>query len=210
MVYWLRAAPRNIAPQEHIDVVLRGSRGAQPDAGILAELYEQYYDRVARYIASRTGNRDVAEDMAGDVFLRAVESFGSFQHRGVPVQAWLFRIAHNLIVDHYRRGSRRHTIPIDETFDIAGASDVQAEVEHRLTMERVYQAMQHLNAGQQEVISLRFMAGLSAEDAGTVMGRTSGAIRELQRTAIKALRSRLGPVAAQLGFAAPEGAGETP
>ena len=79
---------------------------------------------------------------------------------------------------------------------IAGSADTAAEVEQRLAMERVRQMMEHLNQAQQEVISLRFSGQLSAEETGAVMGRTPGAVRELQRTALKALRALMVPGAA--------------
>ena len=169
---------------------------AKPDTQTLTVLYEELYDRIARYVTARTGNRDVGEDLAGEVFVRAVESIGSFRERGVPVEAWLFRIAHNLVVDHYRRSARRPIVPIDDAMGLAGSADTAGEVEQRLAMERVAQMMQRLNPAQQEVISLRFSGELSAEEAGAVMGRTPGAIRELQRTALKALRALMGPEAA--------------
>ena len=172
-------------------MALPSSGPPRVDAVVLADLHEQYYDRIARYIAVRTGDRDAAEDMAGDVFLRAVESLGNFEQRGIPLQAWLFRVAHNLVVDHLRRRSRRRSVPLDEAMATPDRSDPAGEVEHRLSMERVDQAMVELNPAQQEVIALRFMGGLSSEEAGAVMGRTAGAIRELQRTAIGALRGML-------------------
>ncbi len=173
-----------------------GSDRARPDAQILANLYDELYDRIARYVTARTGSRDLGEDLAGEVFVRAVESIGSFRTRGVPIEAWLFRIAHNLVVDHYRRSARRPSVALDDAMQLAGSADTAAEVEQRLAMERVRQMMQQLNPAQQEVISLRFSGELSAEEAGAVMGRTAGAIRELQRTALKALRALMGPEAA--------------
>ena len=172
-----------------------GASETRPGAEILAGLYEEFYDRLARYVTARTGNRDIGEDLAGEVFVRAVESIGSFRQRGVPIEAWLFRIARNLVVDHYRRSARRPTVPLDDSMQIAGSSDPAAEAERHIEMEQVMSMMQHLNPAQQEVISLRFSGGLSAEEAGAVMGRTPGAIRELQRTALKALRALMGPEA---------------
>ena len=180
---------------------------AKPDTQTLTVLYEELYDRIARYVIARTGNRDVGEDLAGEVFVRAVESIGSFRERGVPVEAWLFRIAHNLVVDHYRRSARRPIVPIDDAMGLAGSADTAGEVEQRLAMERVAQMMQRLNPAQQEVISLRFSGELSAEEAGAVMGRTPGAIRELQRTALKALRALMGPEAVHPGAASGEATG---
>jgi RNA polymerase sigma-70 factor, ECF subfamily len=191
MVYWNEVSKLNVPFQEHSAVALQGRDSAQQDAADLAGLFEQYYDRIARYIAVRIGNRDAAEDMAGEVFLRAVESIDSLAKPDVPAQAWLFRVAHNLVVDHYRRNSRRPTVAIDDAMEIPGATDLVGEVELRMDMERVNAVIVQLNDGQQEVIALRFMGGLSAEEAGAVMGRTSGAIRELQRTALKAIRALL-------------------
>ncbi len=207
MLYLRGPALLEAPPQEHAGVAAKGQDHSESGGHALAGLYEQYYDRVLRYVASRVSNRDAAEDLAGDVFVRAVESFGSFKDKGVPVQAWLFRIAHNIVIDHYRRSAHRRSSPIDEAMDVASGSDPQAEVEHRLTMERVNAMMERLSPAQQEVIALRFMGGLSAEEAGQVMGRTSGAIRELQRTALKSLRSLLGPEMTGLGMAGREGGG---
>ena len=158
---------------------------ARLDDQAFAELYEHYYDRVVRYIAARTGSRDAAEEMAGDVFVRALESLDTIQERGIPPGAWLFRVAHNLVVDHHRKRARRRGVPLEEASNVAGVSNPAEEVEHLLTMEGVYRSMVRLNPAQQEVLALRFMGGLSSEEAGAVMGRTSGAIRELQRTALK-------------------------
>ena len=184
-----------------------GSDRARPDAQTLADLYEKLYDRIAWYVTARTGNRDIGEDLAGEVFVRAVESIGSFRDRGAPIEAWLFRIAHNLVVDHYRRNARRPAVSLDDAMQLPAAADTHGEVEQRLAMERVTQMMQHLNPAQQEVIALRFSGGLSAEEAGAVMGRTAGAIRELQRTALKALRSLMGPEAAHPAPASPQEGG---
>lgn len=160
-------------------------------ATALGELYESYYDRIARYIALRIGNWDSAQELAGDVFLRAVESLDTFQWRGIPMQAWLFRIAHNLLVDHLRKHSKRSNLPLEEAFGLSSSSNPQHEVETKLQMEEVLKAMDSLSPAQREVVTLRLLGGLSAAEAGQLMGRTSGAVRELQRTALQALRKAL-------------------
>jgi RNA polymerase sigma-70 factor (ECF subfamily) len=208
MLYWPGIARTQAVTQEHDALAFRGQKNAQ-SATALTDLYEQYYDRVTRYIAARIGNRDLAEDLAGDVFVRCVESIGSFEQRGVPLQAWLFRVAHNIVIDHYRRNSRRRNVPLDAAAELPGDSQPQEEVEQKLIMDRVTQAIALLNPAQQQVITLRFIAGLSSEEAGAVMGRTNGAIRELQRTALKALRGQLGTDLEKVRFGAgEEGTGE--
>ena len=69
----------------------------------LSSLYEEYYGRIARYAFTRIGDRAEAEDLAGEVFLKALQSLESYEGRGIPMQAWLFKIAHNLVVDHLRK-----------------------------------------------------------------------------------------------------------
>jgi RNA polymerase sigma-70 factor (ECF subfamily) len=189
MVDWNEVSNLNMPFQEHSAVAFQGQDKERQEPVDLSGIFEQYYDRISRYIAARIGNRDAAEDMAGEVFLRAVESAYSLANREVPVQAWLFRVAHNLVVDHYRRNSRRPTVAIDDAMEIASGTDIVSEVELNLEMERVSKAMNQLNAAQQEVIALRFMGELSSAEAGAVMERTTGAIREVQRTALKALRA---------------------
>lgn len=202
MVHLREQAREEKHPQEQT-VVASDGFGRAPNSETLSELFELHYDRIVRYIAARVATRDLAEDLASDVFVRAVENYGSFQERGLPVQAWLFRIAHNLVVDHYRRASKRKSIPIDDAMEFSGPSDPHGEVEMKLSMERVNKVMEQLNPGQQEVIALRFIGGLSAEEAGDIMGRTPGAIRELQRTALKALRGHLGSDITHLGATGP-------
>jgi RNA polymerase sigma-70 factor (ECF subfamily) len=180
------------APVQERALGSSGREAAQATADALAASYDEYYDRIARYAYARTGNRDVAEDLAGEVFVRAVESIDSFRDQGVPIGAWLFRIAHNLVIDHYRRSAKRRHEPLEEAYAVAGADDPAAETEHALAMEQVRASMALLNPAQQEVITLRFLGELSAEEAGAIMGRTPGAIRELQRTAMKALRAHMG------------------
>jgi RNA polymerase sigma-70 factor (ECF subfamily) len=204
MVYFAHQVSAETFPRELSSVASFGSERARSESHSLSELFELYYDRIAWYITSRVGNRDTAEDMAGDVFVRAVESYGGYKDRGLPVQAWLFRIAHNLVIDHYSRSAKRKSAPLDEAGEISGGSDPFGEVDLKLSMERVAEVMKLLNAGQQEVISSRLIGGMTAEEAGNIMGRTPGAIRELQRTALKALRGHLGPDITHLGASQPE------
>ena len=156
----------------------------------LASLYEEYYDKIAHYAYAHIGDRAEAQDIAGEVFLRALKSLKSYQERGVPIQAWLFRIAHNLIVDHWRRVAKRRTVPID-TVTIAADTDPVADVEKRIELERVTKAMEQLTDEQREVLRLRFFGGLTSREAGSVLKKSDGAVREMQRAAIEKLRQLL-------------------
>ena len=156
----------------------------------LAGLYDDYFDRIARYIYLRLGDWHEAEDLAGDVFVKALESLKSYKERGIPMQAWLFRIAHNVSVDRSRRKGRITTVPID-TVPIAAREDPVATTEKSLEMERVNEAMQELTPEQREVVRLRFFGGLSSKEVGAMLKKSDGAVREMQRAAVEKLRGLL-------------------
>ncbi len=156
----------------------------------LASLYEEYYDKIARYAYVRIGDRTEAEDIAEEVFLKALQSLKSYKERGIPMQAWLFRIAHNLVVDHLRKTTKRRTVPID-TVQIATDVDPVITTEKNIEVERVTKAMEQLTREQQEVLGLRFFGGLTSKEAGSILNKSDGAVREMQRAAMEKLRKLL-------------------
>ncbi len=156
----------------------------------LASLYEEYYDKIAHYAYVRIGDKAEAEDIAGEVFLKALESLKSYKERGVPMQAWLFRIAHNLVVDYFRKATKRKTVPID-TVQVESGENPVTVAEKNIEMERVNKAMEQLTREQREVLGLRFLGGLSSKEAGGILNKSDGAVREAQRAAIEKLRKLL-------------------
>jgi len=162
-------------------------RAQQRDQAALTQLYEENFDRIYRYIVLKIGDRTEAEDMTQQVFLNALKSISSYKWKGMPFSAWLFRIAHNQIVDYYRKKSRRATVPLDESIT-AGDSDPRKLTERKVEIEQMAQATKKLTKAQQEVISLRFAGDLSIAEAARAMGKSEGAIKALQHSAIAALR----------------------
>ena len=157
---------------------------------VLASLYEEYYDKIARYAFTRIGNRAEAEDIAGEVFLKALESLKSYKERGIPMQAWLFRIAHNLVVDYLRKATKRKSVPI-ETIQVEADVDPATIAERNIELERVTKSMEQLTQQQREVLQLRFFGGLSSKEVGSIVNKSDGAVREMQRAAIEKLRKLL-------------------
>ncbi len=156
----------------------------------LATLYDEYYDKIARYIFVRLGDRAEAQDLAGEVFLKALESLDSYKERGIPMQAWLFKIAHNLAVDYVRKVAKRKIVPLD-TVQVASDSDPQALAESKIEFAGVTRALDQLTPAQRQVIELRFFGGLTSEEAGRVLNKSGGAVREMQSAAIRSLRKLL-------------------
>jgi RNA polymerase sigma-70 factor (ECF subfamily) len=166
-------------------------KARQGDKEAFTELYESHFDKIYRYMVMKIGNKAEAEDMTQQVFIRAYESIGSYQWQGIPFSAWLFRIAHNQIVDFIRKASKKPTVPLDESLPIVGDSNPQMEVEVKLNMEQVTMAARQLTKAQREVISLRFAGGLSISEVASAMHKSEGAIKALQHSAILALRKAL-------------------
>jgi len=154
---------------------------------LLTNLYEEYYDRMVRYIFVRIRDQTEAEDLAGEVFLKALKSLDSYRGRGEQMRVWLFKIAHNVVIDHVRKMSKRKTVPLND-MEIPDRLSVEETVETRLQVERLSQALEQLTPSQREVIGLRFFAGLSSAEVGEISGKSGAAVREMQRAAIEKLR----------------------
>ena len=165
-------------------------RAQQRDQEAFAQLYEANFDKIYRYVVLRIGNKTEAEDVTQQVFLNALQSISSFRWKGAPFSAWLFRIAHNQVVDYLRKKTRQATESLDESLVIS-KSDLQLVVEQRLDIEQLMLATKQLTKAQQEVIALRFVSELSTAQVAKVMGKSEGAVKALQHSAIVALRKAL-------------------
>lgn len=167
-----------------IQAAKRGERAA------FAEIYERHYDAVYTYLFYRSSDPSLAEDLAGEVFLRLVERISGYTYRGQPILAWLYTVARNLLIDHYRQSGRNDLVPLEERM-VAAASNPVETTERRLEQACLVRAMQHLSESHQQVILLRFVEGLSHAEAAQILGRTENATKVLQHRALKALRRAL-------------------
>jgi len=165
-------------------------RAKERDQEAFAQLYEEYFDKIYRYIALRIGDRMEAEDITQQVFLNAIRAISSFKLRGVPFSAWLFRIAHNQVVDYLRKKARRATTPLEESLIISEDAP-QLIAEQKQDVERLRLATRKLTPAQREVIAFRFAGELSIAQVAKVMGKSEGAVKALQHSAIVALRKAL-------------------
>jgi RNA polymerase sigma-70 factor (ECF subfamily) len=157
------------------------------DAAALAELYDRYAPRMYAYIYRRVSDAAVAEDLTGELFLRVLRAVQSEQVWHNSFSAWLYRIAHNLVVDHYRRRPPEPPLSLDETRLVAD-DDPAVAAEEALARDRLRAALSRLTPEQQQVLALRFGEGLTAREAAQVMAKTTGAVEALQHRAVAALR----------------------
>lgn len=153
----------------------------------LISLFEEYYDKIARYVFIRIGDQGEAEDLASEVFLKALSSLDSYQERGPVTRSWLFRIAHNLAVDYLRKMSKQRMVSLDMV-EIADTAAPEEIIESRLQTEELAVALKHLSPSEREVIGLRFFTGLSANEVGKILGKNPGAVRQMQYRALRSLR----------------------
>ncbi len=185
---------RNDAPskEEVEDLVRRAQQGHSEAFG---GLYEAFYDNIYRYVMFKTGDSLEAEDLTEEVFLRMLESIGSFKWQGYPFTSWLFRIAHNLVIDYYRKSGRQKKTSLDDAMRVVGTDgvDIDRKLDVELSIKEVKDAMGGLTQLQQEVLSLRFAGGLSVAETAEAMGKKENAVKALQHAAIKKLRTLLGP-----------------
>jgi RNA polymerase sigma-70 factor (ECF subfamily) len=158
---------------------------AQRDAGRFAELYERNFERVYAYVARRVGSREEADDVTAEVFHQALANLARFEWRGVAFAAWLLRMAANAIADRWHTARRESGEPEREPTDPAGCDDIERRA-------MLFQLVDTLPDDQRRVVVGRFVEQQSIAGMAREMGRTEGAIKQLQWRALKRLRELAG------------------
>jgi RNA polymerase sigma-70 factor (ECF subfamily) len=156
---------------------------AQRDPGRFADLYEMHFERIYAYVVRRVDNRDEAEDLTAEVFKQALANLGRYEWRGVPFAAWLYRIAANAITDERQRRQRERGTPAAEE---PSGPDLE-EVEHRA---RLFRLVRSLPPEQRQVIVWRFAEQRPIRDIAAALGKSEGAIKQLQFRGLQNLRAR--------------------
>jgi RNA polymerase sigma-70 factor (ECF subfamily) len=162
------------------------------DAEAFGKLYELYADRVFRFLFAHVDNRYDAEDLTEDVFLRVWRSLPNYREQGVPFLAFLFRIARNALIDHYRRSSpvKRQVSIEDLSLQDHNPGPSESAIDS-FEREELHLTLEQLREDYRTVLVLRFLSELSPEETAQVMGRSPGAVRVLQHRALAALRAML-------------------
>ncbi|MBI2852164.1 MAG: sigma-70 family RNA polymerase sigma factor [Chloroflexi bacterium] len=167
------------------------SRAQNGDREAFALLYQEYFKKIYRYTYLRLGQVEQAEDLTQEVFLKALDGISSYRHKGAPFGSWLFRIAHNLIVDHYRK-SKKEFILFPESTVSDGADDPAGAAEKKMELLEIKHAVGMLPPRQKEIIALRYGAGMSVAETARATGKTVGSVKKLQFEALAKLRRLIG------------------
>ena len=183
-------AARPAAPdRDHIRRLVE--RGQQGDREALEELYLIHFDRIYSYLHMSVGNRHDAEDLTTQTFLKMLESIGKFRFRSAPFSAWLFRIAHNLAMDHFRAARRWQ--PEEEVPEPIGSEELSAEDEamHSIGRQSMLELIDELSPEQRQVLTLKFVFNFGNGEVATILGKTEGAVKSLQHRALVSLQKQI-------------------
>ncbi len=170
-------------------------RARELDEAALGTIYDTYYPPLYRYIYHHIRHMQTAEDVTAEVFVRLLKSLEKGRGPKQYLQAWLYRVAYNLIVDHSRRAKHRDHAPLEEEL-MARDERVAAQVQQRIIKQQAYAALDELTAKQREVIILKFLEELSNREVARILQTTEGSVKSLQHRGLAALRRQLEKVGA--------------
>ncbi|HEX6701927.1 MAG TPA: sigma-70 family RNA polymerase sigma factor [Gaiellaceae bacterium] len=180
-------APRESSAQ--MRVLVAKAQAGEREA--LEELYLIHFDRIYSYLHMSVGNRHDAEDLTTQTFLKMLEAIGRFRWQSAPFSAWLFRIAHNLAMDHFR-ASRRWQ-PEEDVPEQPNSEEASAEEEAMQAIGRqsMLELIENLSIDQQQVLTLKFVFNFPNAEVATILGKTEGAIKSLQHRALVSLQKQV-------------------
>lgn len=177
-------------PTARLDLPLPGEaslvhRAKSGDSEAFAQLYDAYVARVYRYVYFRVTDDEAAEDLTSQVFLKAWENLDRYQTGSSPFVAWLYTIARNLVIDYYR--TKKESVPLEDVHTLTSNETPVEQVEANFDLQAMRDALQFLTEEQQQVLILKFIAGLPNENIAKVMNKREGAVRALQMRALQTM-----------------------
>ncbi len=175
-----KSAARATVPEAERALV----EAAQRDPSCFAAIYEAHFERVYAYVVRRVRDRTEAEDVTADVFHHALKRLPQFEWRGVPVVAWLYRIAANALIDRSKRAAHERGVPVAEEPADAGPEGVEQGAQ-------LFRLVDRLPATQREVVRMRFAEEKTIREIAAAIGRSEGAVKQLQLRALQRLRARM-------------------
>jgi RNA polymerase sigma-70 factor (ECF subfamily) len=162
------------------------------DSSAFGALYDQYQAMIYRFVLVKVGSREEAEDITHHVFLSAWQKIETYKHRGHPFSSWLYQIARNLVIDHYR--ARKNDVSLDKIDPDSSIIPAAAhfDLSEKLQVEKVHIAIKELKPDYQDVIIMRFVEEMSLKETAAILKKSEGAVKLIQHRAIKELKGKLG------------------
>jgi RNA polymerase sigma-70 factor (ECF subfamily) len=177
---------------EQVDDIQLIKNAGNGDNEAFGLLYERYVRKIYNYIYYRTGNVNDAEDLTAKVFHRAFRHIESYNQRGVPFSAWLYRIAHNLVANWYRDRSRKKEVTLDDQYPSSFHFDFpESALEKSQESEKLLKTLRKLPPERQQLIILKFVEGLSNAEIGLIMRKSEGAIKSLYHRTLGSLKKEI-------------------
>jgi RNA polymerase sigma-70 factor (ECF subfamily) len=164
---------------------------AKTEREAFGRLYERYVDRIYNYVYYRTGNSHDAEDLTARIFYRAIRHIGSYEDRGAPFAAWLYRIARNMVANWYRDNKSDRLLPLESAYGRVPGDGPEAALELMEDREALLAAIRQLPPERQELLILKFVERMPNAEIGHIMGRTEGAIKLLYYRTLRSLRQEM-------------------
>lgn len=164
---------------------------AQRDPAHFADLYDNYFELVYAYVARRTRDRDEVEDLTAEVFRKALANLPRFRWTGAPFAAWLFRIASNMIADRAKRVAKEGSVPLDDNLAAPAGERLQSSLEEVERVAHMFHMVGELAEDQRRVLVMRFAEEKSISEIANELGRSEGAVKQLQFRALENLRARV-------------------
>jgi RNA polymerase sigma-70 factor, ECF subfamily len=165
-------------------------RAINGDREAFTYIYDLHFDKIYRYIYVKVHSQPEAEDLTQDVFIKAYEGLKNYKWRDLPITAWLFKIAHNRVIDHVRKSSKEKRADLNEA-DAISAGDPVYMTEQNFEIYELKGALEKLPDAQREVATLRFISELSIAEVAFTLGKSEGTVKALQFNAVASLRKLL-------------------
>lgn len=174
--------------QEEEQLIQKARRGDQESFGAL---YDAYFPKIYRFIFLKVSSKTDAEDLSHQVFLNAWRNIGGYRSRGFPFSSWLYRIAHNAVIDFYRMRRDHIAIELVHQERFAESTTTETELDQTTDLLAVQEALGTLKSEEQSLLIMKFVDELSNKEIAEALGKTEGAVRVMQHRALKQLRQKL-------------------
>jgi RNA polymerase sigma-70 factor (ECF subfamily) len=161
----------------------------EKDEHWFADVYDNYAERIYQFIYYKTYHRETAEDLTSHTFLKAFENISRFAPEKGSMSAWLYQIARNLVIDHYR--SKKSTVSVHDIWDLAGPDDVEVDVENKVRLEQIHTVIKKLPPEQREIIIMRVWQELPYKEIALIMGKSEASLKMMYSRTIARLKEHV-------------------